>query len=306
MFLPMSCTSPLTVASTTLPCAPCVPSFSSSMYGCEVGDRALHHARRLHDLRQEHPAGAEEVADDAHAVHQRPLDHVERPRRLLRAPPRCPSSMKSTIPCTSACSSRFATGASRQREVELALRPLAADAVGDLDEPLGRVGAAVEEHVLDALEQLRLDVLVDGELAGVDDAHVEPGADRVVEERRVHRLADRVVAAEREAEVRDAARRAHAGAALLDQRQALDERARVVVVLLDARRDGEHVRVEDDVLRRGSRPRRRAGRTRDRRSRRGARPSVAWPSSSNAITIDAGAVVADAARLARGTPPRPP
>ena len=83
--------------------------------------------------------------------------------------------------------------------------PSPAHALGDLDQPVGRVGAAVEDHVLDPLEQLGLDVLVDRELAGVDDAHVEPGADRVVEERRVHRLAHDVVAAEREAEVRDAA-----------------------------------------------------------------------------------------------------
>ena len=39
-----------------------------------------------------------------------------------------------------------------------------------------------------------------------------------------------------------------ARAALLDQRQRLDERLRVLVVLLDPRRDREHVRVEDDVL----------------------------------------------------------
>ena len=99
-------------------------------------------------------------------------------------------------------------------EVELALRRPAGDGRRVLDEPLGRVGAAVEEDVLDALEQVRLDVLVDGELAGVDDAHVEPRADRVVEERRVHRLAHGVVAAEREREVRDAAaRRARPGSA---------------------------------------------------------------------------------------------
>ncbi len=56
----------------------------------------------------------------------------------------------------------------------------------------------VEEDVLDALEQVGLDVLVHGELPGVHDPHVEPRADRVVEERRVHRLADGVVTAERE------------------------------------------------------------------------------------------------------------
>ena len=45
---------------------------------CEIGDRLLHHASRLDDLRQEHPAGAEQVTDDVHAVHQRALDHRDR------------------------------------------------------------------------------------------------------------------------------------------------------------------------------------------------------------------------------------
>ena len=70
------------------------------------------------------------------------------------------------------------------------------DRLGELGEPVGGVGPAVEQHVLDALEQVLGDLLVDLELAGVDDAHVEPGADGVVEERGVHRLADHVVAAE--------------------------------------------------------------------------------------------------------------
>src|SRR5436305_1321255 len=71
--------------------------------------------------------------------------------------------------------------------------------------------------------QIRLEVLRDDELPGVDDAHVEAGGDRVVEERGVHGLADDVVAAEREAEVRDPAARLGARAALLDQGQRLDE-----------------------------------------------------------------------------------
>ena len=48
----------------------------------EVRDGLLHRAGALDDLRQEHLAGAEQVADDLHAVHQRPLDDVERPRQL--------------------------------------------------------------------------------------------------------------------------------------------------------------------------------------------------------------------------------
>ena len=42
----------------------------------EPGDRLLHHARRFHHLRQEHLAGTEQVADDIHAVHQWPFNHV--------------------------------------------------------------------------------------------------------------------------------------------------------------------------------------------------------------------------------------
>ena len=91
------------------------------------------------------------------------------------------------------------------RQILFASCPCPSTLLGELDEALGRVGAAVEDHVLDALEQLLRDLLVDAELPGVDDAHVEAGLDRVVEERRVHRLAHEVVAAEREREVRDAA-----------------------------------------------------------------------------------------------------
>ena len=46
----------------------------------QPGNRLLHDARRLHHLRQEHLAGAEQVADDVHAGHQRALDDVQRAR----------------------------------------------------------------------------------------------------------------------------------------------------------------------------------------------------------------------------------
>ena len=82
----------------------------------------------------------------------------------------------------------------------LRLQPLA-----EVDEALGGVGAAIEQHVLDELAELGLDLLVDLEHAGVDDAHVHAGLDGVVEERGVHRLADVVVAAEAERDVGDAA-----------------------------------------------------------------------------------------------------
>ena len=46
--------------------------------GQQLRHRLLHDASRLDDLRQEHLAGAEQVADDVHARHQRAFDDVER------------------------------------------------------------------------------------------------------------------------------------------------------------------------------------------------------------------------------------
>ena len=125
---------------------------------------------------------------------------------------------------------------------------LAAEALSDGEQALGRVRAAVEDDVLAGLAQFRLDRLVDRELAGVDDAHVHAGLDGVVEEHRVHRLAHRLVAAEREREVGDAAGDVRVGQGLADLPRRLDEGDAIAVVLLDAGRDGEDVRVEDDVL----------------------------------------------------------
>ena len=88
MFLPMSWTSPFTVAIRILPLATgAVPDFEflGLDEGQEIADRLLHHAGALHHLRQEHLSRAEQIADDIHAVHQRAFDHVE---RLFRLQPR--------------------------------------------------------------------------------------------------------------------------------------------------------------------------------------------------------------------------
>ena len=198
----------------------------------EVGDRPLHGTGTLHDLREEHLPLAEEVADDLHPVHERTLDHVERPvgpeARLLRV-------LLDVVhdPVHQSVRKAIADRGFAPRDIELPPRCASGDSGRVLDEPFGRLRIAVEENVLDALEQRRLDVLVHGELPRVHDAHVEPGADRVVEERSVHRLANGVVPAKREREVRDPAGDESAGAALLEEGNRFDERLREAGVLFD-------------------------------------------------------------------------
>ena len=110
------------------------------------------------------------------------------------------------MPCTMAWVMRSITGSERQAASSTsATAPSPLIFLRQGQQPLGRVGAAVEQHVLDAFAQGRGNVLIDGELAGIDDAHVHARLDGVEQEHRMHRLAHRLVAAEGEGEVGDAA-----------------------------------------------------------------------------------------------------
>ena len=251
MFLPMSCTSPLTVAITILPlgCVVAGAQFFRLDVGHQMRHRLLHHARRFHHLRQEHLAGAEQVADHVHAVHQRAFDHLDRELRLQ---------------------ARFfgvfddvVGDAAHQRVGEALLhRALAPFQIfnlclgaglhrlGHLHQFLARLGIAVQHHVFHRVAQVFGNLFVHAELPGVDDAHRHAGFDGVVQEHGVDRFAHRVVAAERERHVGHAAADLGVRQVLFDPARGLDEVHRVVVVLLDAGRDREDVRIEDDVFRR--------------------------------------------------------
>ena len=78
------------------------------------GHGLLHHAGALHDLRQEHAAGAEQVADHVHAGHERPLDDVQRAGALPAAPPPCrPRSRRRSRPRGRGSAARRRAGPAR-------------------------------------------------------------------------------------------------------------------------------------------------------------------------------------------------
>ena len=82
----------------------------------QVGDGLLHDAGGLHHLREEHLPGAEQVADDVHAVHQRALDDLDRPAAAVADLARSSSVSSSTnasMPFTSAWVIRSPTGSDR-------------------------------------------------------------------------------------------------------------------------------------------------------------------------------------------------
>ncbi|MNS95289.1 hypothetical protein D3C72_1295410 [compost metagenome] len=69
---------------------------------------------------------------------------------------------------------------------------------------VGHIGPLrpIEDHVLDRFAQFGVDVVIDRQVAGVDDAHVHAGVDGVVQEDAVDRSPHRLIAAERKRDVR--------------------------------------------------------------------------------------------------------
>ena len=72
----------------------------------------------------------------------------------------------------------------------------ATEPLGDFQHPLGRIVAPVEDDILATLPQIGVDLVINHELPRVDDAHIHPRLNRVIEENRVHRLAHRFIATE--------------------------------------------------------------------------------------------------------------
>ncbi len=123
----------------------------------QVCDRLLHDPGGFHNLRQEHLAGAEQVADDIHAFHQRTLDDLDRIWKLQ-------ARLFGICDDVSIDSPHHRVGDALDHA---ALPPgqvfdrdpgLALVALREFDHALGCIRPAVEQHVLDPLQQVRRNV----------------------------------------------------------------------------------------------------------------------------------------------------
>ena len=200
-------------------------------------------------MRQKHLSGAEQIANHAHPGHKRTFDDIKWALaflpRLLRVDidviddsfdQRVLQAVFHTVRAPRFIFNR-----------RLALRFYV---LGKLDEPFGRVGSAIQQHIFHALAQPRLDLFVNGELTSIDNAHVESGPDRVKKKRRVHRLAHGVVSPKRKRNVAYTAAHARAWKIFFNPARRLDEIDRIVTMLLQTSCDSQDVWVENDIVRR--------------------------------------------------------
>ena len=158
----------------------------------ELRDRFLHHTRALHDLRQEHFSGAEEIADNVHAIHQRTFNDCQRPLVFL------------------SCLFNIVLDVIHDALDQRVLQPLFDGlltprvlfgfgfavlmyGVRECQETFGRVGPAIQQDIFDEFEQVFRNGFIDRELSGIDDRHVESRADGVIQKCGMHGIADSLV-----------------------------------------------------------------------------------------------------------------
>ena len=119
--------------------------------GHQMRDRFFHHAGTFHHLRQKHLAGTKQVANHVHAGHERAFNHVER--------------MVGGLPCFLGIGFDVVGITFHQRMREtignrqaapffdfLLLAGLALETAGCFNQPLGRIGTPVEQHVFNQRE----------------------------------------------------------------------------------------------------------------------------------------------------------
>mmetsp|Transcript_40315 Transcript_40315/g.34037 ORF Transcript_40315/g.34037 Transcript_40315/m.34037 type:complete len:307 (-) Transcript_40315:1461-2381(-) len=226
-----------------------------------MSNSLLHDTGRLDDLRQKHFSGTEKVANGVHAVHERAFDDVERLLELLLVETSLfgiqnhklvyaleegmhePVSDGLAAPLGGNLGSR-STATSSFDLVEAGLLFL-----GKLKHLVGGFCIAIQDGILAQFTKLRIDIIVDGQFASIHNCHVHTLLDVVVEEDRVHSLANELKSSEREGKVRQPPRNFGTRANTDDFFSGLDEVHTVVVMLFHTSANSQDVEIENNIHR---------------------------------------------------------
>ena len=156
----------------------------------------LHHPGAFDHLGQEHLAVTEKIANHVHAGHQRAFDYLDGVAGVLPAGFRVVNNVTGNA-FNQGMLQALLNGPFTPGKVFLfGLAAFASELFGRFEQAIGGVIPAVQNHVFHQFFQVRLDLVIDHQLAGIHDAHIHAGLDRVIQENRVDGLTHRIVAAE--------------------------------------------------------------------------------------------------------------
>ena len=212
----------------------------------------LHYLGRLHHLWQEHLALAKHLTHFLHARHKGPLDNLHGVAVRLG---QCFGDILTQIVA-------YTLGQSMRQALFYGLaapvvglhgllfaRCLSLYLLGQVNELFGGTRRFVKYYVLHGPQQVGFYVVIHLQHAWINDAHVKSLGYGMIEKHRVHGLTHHVIASESEREIGYTAAGQSSRKIVLNPPHGLDEVDAIVGMFLYTRAHGEHVHVEDDVVR---------------------------------------------------------
>ena len=127
---------------------------------------------------------------------------------------------------------------------------VAAIFIRNIQKAVRRIGAAVQNNILNPLAQLIGDIIINRQLTRIDNRHIETCRNGVIEKDRMHGFAHRIISAKGETDIRQSARNPRMRQIGFNTFASFKERDGVIIMLLNPCRHSENIGIEYDVFRR--------------------------------------------------------
>ena len=217
--------------------------------GQQVCNGLFHHTRRFDHLRQEHLPVAKEIADHIHASHQWPFDDMQR----SLGGKACLFRIFNNELINSFDQGVFKALLNRLLapaqvcQVSLDTGRLPFVILSDIQESFCPVGPPVQYDVFNRIAKFFRQFFVDSKLAGINNAHVHPGLDGVIQKHRVNCFADNIIATKREGHIAYTTANEHTRQRFFNLPCCFDEITSIIIVFFDAGGHRKNIRIENNI-----------------------------------------------------------
>jgi len=158
----------------------------------QVSHRFFHYPCAFYHLGKKHFARAKQITDRIHSIHQWAFDDMERPFIV------CPALLDILVDVIDYSVDQgmfqaFLNGCISPRFFGGFCFPLLFHGLCEIHQPFSCIYPAVKEDIFDLFKKFFWNILVDLQLARIDNCHVQSCLDGMVKERAVHGFPDRFI-----------------------------------------------------------------------------------------------------------------